>query len=178
VLHHERQRQSQKHVFQSFSSEDSSPEAIYAASIKQLKHIVVMFRHSCPGRFHSIYLNAALIRIMNDVINDINEPDWRFYFLLCFCMMQDLYVCFLIFEAQMQGMLAMAMKKNLITGADARVLRDKFLERGKHHKYSHDGGSFAIDLDLAMSSMEDAKAYAMAAEFNDMTLFDEFTNDG
>jgi hypothetical protein len=118
---------------ESFTSDDSSPETVFAASFRQLKQLAVMLRQLEANKFQSMYLNAGILAVMDAVLSNTNESDAKFYFLLCLCMTQDLYHCFPVFAFQFQGFLAMAMQTGLVSAAEAHGLLERFYESGKHH---------------------------------------------
>ena len=111
-----------QHGFSSWSPFSILPEAIFAASIRQLKDLMLIYTTRQPSATYNLFWHPAGMYVANAVLKDTTDPEWRFYFLLCFRAYQNLYLCFLAVEGIMQGFLAIAVASGSIDSAEASVL--------------------------------------------------------
>ncbi|KAJ4345723.1 uncharacterized protein N0V89_011858 [Didymosphaeria variabile] len=173
--------------FREFYEKHNSPEAIFSASVHQLKGIVVEYTSQHPSAAHHIYWATALLYVFNTIVKDRSDPFWRFYFWLCIHCYSQLFVCYPVVEGVVQSLLAIAVKYGAITRKDAtRVMQEGFYKDGAgkrarsrlggpQEKYP---GSYKFDLDLAVRDRDAADVSTLVARFEDMDMFDEFTRLG
>jgi hypothetical protein len=158
----------------SFSSQDSTPKAVFDASLNQLKQLILLCRLQHPRTMNTMFPNAALLQVSNTMVRDRTDPQWKDYLMLCLQSYQDLYVCFPVFEDVMQGILAMAIQNEALSSAEAREVMGKLKERGSHHETSEGVvGSFTIDFDLFMTKPDKADVHNVAQRFEEFAIFDE-----
>ena len=62
---------------------DSTPTAIFAASIKQTKRLVYIYRCNFEASTCSILWHSGLLYVMNEIIQSPPSQDAHFYYLLC-----------------------------------------------------------------------------------------------
>lgn len=98
----------------SFASSDSSPQAVYDASVNQLKQLV-LWAHLRYGDSLPIYVNAAFIILINGLLKANKSTSTfrqtsteRLYFDLCLKCISDLYVRFPLMVGMAQALLTMA----------------------------------------------------------------------
>jgi hypothetical protein len=145
--------------------------------VKQLKRLILVFRAHHPSATYSIRWHCALLYVANSVINDTSDPEWRFYFLLCIHCYQNLYPSFAIVEGVVQGLLALAVSKGAITLHEARALNAELATKASVHKLrAKVRGRWMVDLDLAVTNVEEATVDRLADRFEEITTFDEFTS--
>lgn len=163
-----------------FHAEDRTPEAISSASITQLKRLAIEYKQKYSKYHACASLNNGIIEVTNAVLNEHRDAEGKFYFLLCLCLVQDLYVCYPLYELEMQGFLAMAIKNEKISTSEATMLREKFYEKGKHHRTNQRNkspdGSFAIDFELAIKSAKDGRVKELSKKLQELLDFEQFTN--
>ena len=103
----------------------------------------------------------------------------RLYFMLCVRAWTDLYMCFPTFSEFTQAFLSMAMKAEILTGAEAQSSLMRLRANGRHHEGSQDtpiNVLSLIDFDVSLSQPEEASVNSLAQRFNDLATFSELTN--
>ncbi|KAI2613314.1 hypothetical protein GGR54DRAFT_616158 [Hypoxylon sp. NC1633] len=163
-----------------FLARDSSPEAVYAASVNQLKRLVVEYRSDSAASTYSILWHTGLIYLANAMLKDTEDPEWRLYLLLCIYGYESLSRPYRISEAIVQGLLSMTMRESNMTGSEAHriitELREGRLEGIKNDFEDGIRAKFMVDMELALEDPEKAKAENLAAQFDDLALFQDFLN--
>ncbi|TEA14931.1 Nitrogen assimilation transcription factor nit-4 [Colletotrichum sidae] len=158
----------------SFTSIDSHPKKIHAASVKQLRDLVVNYRtHHLAGSITG-FINPGLFTLSLALLEDRSDPLWRFYFVLCVRCWRDLYACYPVFRNVAQAFLSMAMQKDAFTASEAKELMEYIDDNGRHHA----GGAEAFTtfiFDPSAGAVGKLQIDAMARKFDEMVLFDEFT---
>ncbi|KAK6851886.1 hypothetical protein PG995_012011 [Apiospora arundinis] len=130
-----------------FTSADSSPGAIYEASVIQMKHIVLQHHLDYPGKLFSNFACAGYIQLCSTIagptslsnnsntINKSQRREQRFYFDICMCFFQDAYLQHELSLPIAQSLICMALQNNLIRASKARKIMKQFQERGEHHRH-------------------------------------------
>lgn len=166
-----------QHDLESWSPSSTSPEAIFTASLKQLKRLILVYKGRYRSAAYSIFWNAALLYVANAVLKDRNDPEWRFYFQMCIHSYQGLYPSFRAVEAIAQGLLAMAIDSGAITNLEAILMIQMFRENGNWHKLAdRPRGGYVLDLGLAITDHNAARVDNLVDRFEEITLFSEFTD--
>lgn len=179
--------------FQSYLTEASSPEAIFAASVRQLKGklrfshppnsrmlklpeaLTIQFTAQHPAATCSILWSAALIVLANAVLKDRLDPEWHFYFLYCVRMFQKLRSCYGIADSTVRGLVAVAVGDSAITNAEACMLIDGLKENEPTGLEEHITGSFVVDMDLALTDPVSAHVDVLVSRAQERRAFEEFT---
>ncbi|KAF1975215.1 hypothetical protein BU23DRAFT_458985 [Bimuria novae-zelandiae CBS 107.79] len=171
--------------FRQFGQEEhNSPEAIFAASVHQLKAIIIEYTSQHPAAAHHLYWHTALLYVFNAVVKDQTNPHWQFYFWLCLDCYSKLYICFPVMEGIVQSLLAIAVKYGAMTKTNAvSAMQDRFYRDGagkrarRRRGEPREGqrGTWMVDLDLAVRDRDAADVHTLIAKFEDMDMFDEFT---
>ncbi|KAK2009234.1 hypothetical protein LZ32DRAFT_620785 [Colletotrichum eremochloae] len=158
----------------SFSSTDSHPKQIYAASVNQLCDLIGHYRANYPVDSFSCFIGPGLFTLGLALLEDRTEPMWRFYFLLCLQCWRDLYVCYPLFRNVAQTFLSIAMQKNAFTSTEAKELMEYIDNYGRHHAKGAEALT-TFFFDLSAGAVSEFHIDAMARKLDDMILFDEFT---
>ncbi|KAI0122595.1 hypothetical protein F4814DRAFT_438582 [Daldinia grandis] len=161
-----------------FSAWDSSPDAVCAASVAQLKNLIVEYRSNFVESTCSILWHTGLLYLANATLKDTTDPDQRLYLMLCLYGYESLSRPFRISEVIVQGLLSMTLKGTDMTGSEAQRIVDE-LKEGRPDNAKQDLGhrtraTFMVDLDLALKHPEQAMAENLAAEFENLALFRDF----
>ena len=160
----------------SFTAEDGTPVTIFAASIKQLKQILVEVRLFHPKNRYLGLLNMALIHVSGAMLKDRGDKDWRFYFMLCLCFWHDLYTSYPLHRSLIRGLLAMALRERVISTLETHILEERVQRRGRHHEKLDDVlAAFTVDFNLALTKPEEADGTSLAQRFEELAVFSEFT---
>ncbi|KZL70449.1 C6 transcription factor, partial [Colletotrichum tofieldiae] len=169
----------------SFATKFATPEAAYAASVTQLKRLLLLYRLRYKSASLSMLWQTVVVYVANAMIREagtaVRAPDmppsddWRFYLDLCLAGLEDLYVSFPVFGSIAQGMVGMALRQAAIrTGKAARVLR-QLGEIEKQHAASQGmtdkvEARWIIDFDLAMTDPEAAQGRNLVEQLEGLML--------
>ncbi|KAK5990592.1 Nitrogen assimilation transcription factor nit-4-like protein [Cladobotryum mycophilum] len=162
-----------------FSSQASSPDAVYAASVNQLKRLIVVFRMNHKPSTYTILWHTALIYVANAVLRRTDEESWYFYFLLCVYGYEGLRRSWRVTEAITRGLLSMALRNGDISSETARHILKDVEENTKGPAASSPSeirATFMVDLDLAWSDPGSATVEKLAENFEENVAFRDYTN--
>lgn len=120
--------------------------------------------------------HTALIYVANAVLQDTRDSEWRSYFLLCIYGYENLRQSYRVAEAIGRGLLSMTLRNGDLTPGEARQILRQLQERGLSGISGDLRATFMVDLNLAMTDPDKAKVESLAHNFEDMALFQEFTN--
>ena len=134
-----------------------------------------MFRHTFPCASYAIFWHIALLHVANAALQDIADPQWRDYFLLCLNGYADLFVSFRVSEGIIKSLLSIALRLNIMTTAEAQALISRIHSSAMHHSNLEEvRPSFIVDLDLAVIDRSAAQLDTLCNSFDDLTIFKEF----
>ncbi|KAF2117392.1 hypothetical protein BDV96DRAFT_572001 [Lophiotrema nucula] len=170
------------HGFRSFKKSAPSPEAIFAASVKQLKALIFSYR-DLKAPISNRFWHCALMYVAGATLKEWRwNPEWRYYFLLCLYSYQKYFTAFAVYEEIVLGLLMMAISNGALRGEEARLItqelrkigagdvaREKEAERVRRRKL------FMIDFDRALTDQENASLDTLIQKYEEVTIFDEFT---
>jgi len=157
-----------------FSSTDSTPDAAFAASVDELKSLVLLYRSSAVMAPYSIIWHPALLYLGNALLSrsDESDPEWYAYFLVCIYGYASLRRRFRIAGSLARGLLSMALRRHRISSVHVRTILADFGEGEEGVR-----ALFAGDLGLAESDPYAARVETLAHQLDDLALFREFTNE-
>ncbi|KAL7915456.1 N-terminal fungal transcription regulatory domain-containing protein [Trichoderma velutinum] len=154
----------------------SSPELVYAASISQLKQLVVNYRLHFASSTYTILWHTALIYLANEILNTPKDDDWFFYFLLCVYGYERLRRSWRVTASISRALLSMALRKGDITSSTARrILKDLQSDRFRK-RFGEIRATFMADLDLAASDPGSATVEKQADDFEHNAMLRDYTN--
>ncbi|OTA66428.1 hypothetical protein K449DRAFT_365412 [Hypoxylon sp. EC38] len=163
-----------------FSAQDTSPNAVFAASVNQLKRLIVDYRTNYETSAYSILWHTGLLYLANAMLEDGEDPQTRLYFLLCVYGYERLKRPYRISRVIVQGLLSMMLRDTDMSSEEARKimddLRDGSWDRVAKEVDEKIRATFMVDLNLANKDPERANVENMAEEFEDMALFQDFLN--
>ncbi|RYO90667.1 hypothetical protein DL766_002864 [Monosporascus sp. MC13-8B] len=161
-----------------FSAWDSSPDAAFAASVNQLKTLIVEYRTNYMASAYSILWHSGLMYLANAMLRDTSDPEWRLYFLLCIYGYESLSRPYRISEVIAQGLLSMTLRDTNMSASEARKIMEDLHECGLDHVKKNMEeevrATFALDLTLALSDPAGATVENMAKEFDSFATFQDF----
>ncbi|KAK7993912.1 hypothetical protein PG989_007293 [Apiospora arundinis] len=165
-------------VGRSTSTADSlSPEAKFTASLHQLKHLTVTFHSAFPCSGYTAFWHVALLYVGNAVLQDSSDPQWRQYLDLCVSGYADLYCGFRVAGGIAKSLLALAVRRGLITLAEAQALLSGVYAKGAHHTLAERiNTTFVVDLSTAVSHRDASVLERLADTFDALAIFEEFTS--
>ncbi|KAI0417055.1 hypothetical protein F5X98DRAFT_342024 [Xylaria grammica] len=162
-----------------FTARDSTPDAVYAASVNQLKQLVVEYRSRHAVSTYSILWHNGLIYLANAMLR-CTDPEWHLYLLLCIYGYERLNRTYRISEVITQGLLTMTMRDTNMTGSEAYKIMEELKKRGlldvNEGLEDKIRATFMVDLNLALTNPEAAKAENMANEFTDLATFQDLVD--
>jgi hypothetical protein len=173
---------SKQHGFSTWNDKATSPQAIFAASVKQLKRIILTFKALDPAAGYFVSWHPALLFTVNAVLRDRNDPDRRFYFMRCIQSYRDLYTYFEIAKGVYQGLLFMGIDNKVINIAEATHMNKELHEKRRNQQHvqkmiaEHPSKyAFIMDPNTAIRDHSAALVDSMVEKFEEVTIFDEFT---
>ncbi|EWY84386.1 hypothetical protein FOYG_11846 [Fusarium oxysporum NRRL 32931] len=155
------------------NTSDSHPKAIYAASINQLKDLVFSYRANYPEASFTSYFNPRLFTLSLALLEDLQDPLWRYYFYICVRCWQDLYFCYPVFRDVTKAFLSMAMQKDAIPARETQELLQEIQQSAQQSAAANEAFTSFI-FDPVFSITSEAQVHAMADRFEEMVLFNEF----
>ncbi|EFQ25212.1 uncharacterized protein GLRG_00356 [Colletotrichum graminicola M1.001] len=165
-----------------FRSAEATPDAVYAASVNQLKRIVLLYRQKYPESSYCFCWHSALLYLANAMLTEakvsVHGPEWRFYFLLCMACFQTLYTGFQLAKGITLSLLSMALERGVMETSRARDIRRDLELRGRHHEVSDRVPvSWVVDLDLAMTDPSAAQAENLLQRLQQLQIHEPNEND-
>jgi hypothetical protein len=102
----------------------NTPDAAYAASMEQLKRLIITYRSKYPAPPYSFIWQTTLLYTGNAML--CSEEEERFtHFLICLYSCADMRQSYRVTEAIVRALLSMGMQNGVITGPVAqRILTD------------------------------------------------------
>jgi hypothetical protein len=178
-----------------FATPHATPEGIYAASVNQLKRLMLMHRlhHSKIG-LYSPFDHIPILYVMNALVHEASTAarqggtvgsvtmpaEWQFYLDLCLRGYQSMFESFPTFDSAAKGMLALALRHGVITARRAERVAAQLKEIGKKYDIAtHLGDArtgWIVDQDLGMTDPEAAAGGSLADELQNMMIHDNTDN--
>ncbi|KAK8013444.1 C6 transcription factor [Apiospora marii] len=178
---------------QRFTSAESSPSAIYTASVTHMKNIVLQHHIDHHGKHFFAFAYTGYMQLCSAIAGTSDNTEsqrhkQQFYFDVCMCFFQDATLQHAIAMPIAQGLLHIALESGLILASEVREVVRRFDERGKHHcpplETSSNSSSFfsamrqshiIVNFELAVVDYSAAQAHTLASKLEDRVLFNEFT---
>lgn len=155
----------------------STPDAVFAASVNQLKRLIIIYRFNYKSSAYSIIWHTALLYLANAMLQSTDAEDWLVYFLVCLYGYEGLRKSFRVAEVIVKGLLSMALRNGDMSGGHARRILAELQKNGLHDQVREEiRATFMVDLNLAMSQPGEATAEQLAGTFEDNALIMELTN--
>ncbi|KAK1966488.1 hypothetical protein LY78DRAFT_51898 [Colletotrichum sublineola] len=165
-----------------FQSAEATPDAVYAASVNQLRRIVLLYRQKYSKSSYCLCWSSALLYLANAMLAEAkvsrHEPEWRFYFRLCIACLQTLYTGFRLAKGITLSLLSMALESGVMEISQARDIKRDLELRGRHHEVSDRVPVFwVVDLDLAMTDPAAAQAENLVQKLQEFQIDEPNEND-
>lgn len=165
-----------KRRLKTFSSPASSPAAVCAASVSQLKRLIINYRLNYQSSTYTILWHTALVYVANAMLHSTKEEGWFFYFLLCVYGYEGLSRSWRVAEAISKGLLSMTLRNGDISSLKARKILLDFQSNSLDRFPGRIRATFMLDMDLALSDPGSATAENLAEHFEDNALLQDYTN--
>lgn len=162
----------------SFQAPTASPKAAYAASINQLKRLMLLARIYFPMNSCSAMGKTGLLYVANAMMAEVSSQDlsWQFYLRLCFVGFEDLHESFRVYGTLSEAVLGMALQRKAITKRQATAAKSELQAASELHRAVADlcdgkiDTECVIDLGLALKDCPAAQMEAMADRFRALDL--------
>ncbi|KAL8730799.1 MAG: hypothetical protein Q9181_004543 [Wetmoreana brouardii] len=155
----------------SASAANQPADAVFAASVNQLQQLMYIYRTCHRSATYTILWHTAMLYVANALFRDPSDPSLRSIFSFCLEGYRDLVASFPVAEGILRGLLTMAMHLRIISTSYARDILTQAHEKGKHHHMRQDlRANFMVDLNLALSSRENAKVENVARDFEQLAV--------
>lgn len=97
-------------------------EAIFAASVKQLKSLIITYGAEGKSAAYSVFWHPGLLYVVNVVLKDLSDNKWKAYFEFCIRAYCKLFSTFQFATGLARGLLGMALLKGAIRHEEALML--------------------------------------------------------
>lgn len=132
------------------SSISCLPDAVYHASLAHLKRILILYQlNYAEARYHC-YWNPVITYVAHAILNTPDDPEWRFYFLVCLQAFRKLSIVYSFAAICYKGIVTTALAKGRISSTAARNLIWQ-LTNGRGREGVRDTSSSRILLDYDAS---------------------------
>lgn len=158
-----------------FSNSQTTPNAVCAASVAQLKHLITDYRLNYRSSAYTILWHTALIYVINAILDGKRVQNWYSDLLLCIYAYESLGRSWRVAASIAKALLSLTMQKTDMPSRTARrILHD--LEKDRVGQMSSAiRATFMADLDLAVSDPSSATVENLARQFEDNLLLKDFT---
>lgn len=157
---------------QSFAARNSSPKAVFSASLDQLKHLAHTYRINYAEATSTFEWNHACFYIASAVIHDRTSDDWRGWFEMC---LRSYAVLLKSYGSAWQficGLIALAVKVRNIPMSEAYRYLNEF---GQHREIPRETGCLrvAVDQEKALTNRRVAQMDAVMEDFSSTAFMEE-----
>ncbi|OJJ47807.1 hypothetical protein ASPZODRAFT_141377 [Penicilliopsis zonata CBS 506.65] len=154
-----------------FEFSRTRPGDIFIASIRQLQRLVYIYRSNSKTATTAIIWHPAMLYVANHVLKDTSNPESRFYFLLCIRGYQRLARSFRLAGSVAQSIVGMARSSNIITAAEAQLIRTELEAESDTQPSSYEVLSrFIVDLKLSLDDPGAATMQQLVQNFNKISV--------
>ncbi|KAI9151383.1 hypothetical protein HJFPF1_08585 [Paramyrothecium foliicola] len=158
----------------SFSSQDSSPKAVFDASFRQLQRVLFDCAANYDPRFFNFTMSAAVLHTIYILFQNKDTLEWDFNLSLSMSWLKELFVRFAVMGKVAQAYMTLGMDSGMITSAGAQAFMEDLHHCGRQHNLADVAVSCIVDFEVAMSSKSGGRAQQLAQKFDEMALFHEF----
>ena len=156
-------------VFRSFTSAGSTRQAITAASLRQLKRLMIELRLHYPLAPCNSNWHPCLMYIANEALAESERDlEWQFYFMAALSGYSILAPAFRLGEIVFRALLTMAVDKGKFPAAKARKLFRENARRSAHHHFADSVPGTTLDFSVESSQGKTNTAGDLAARFESM----------
>ncbi|KAL2201605.1 hypothetical protein CC79DRAFT_1281978 [Sarocladium strictum] len=174
-----RSKATPKVKLRTFSAFDSTPDAAYNASVRQLKHLIVTYRSTHASSNYTIIWQTALLYTGSAMLRSADD-DRLEYFLICLRSFQSLRRSFRVTEVLAKALLSKAIQQaDISTSLASKILDDLRTTAPAGEEAATSGGliraPFKANLDVEGMDSE----YTMeqlAGQFEESIWIERYTN--
>ncbi|KAI1009715.1 hypothetical protein LB504_002987 [Fusarium proliferatum] len=165
-------------MLRTFGSDRASPKAVYHASIRQMKRLLLSYRFEFSLEASSVLWQTCVIYVANATIRDVeNDRDEMLFFLhLCLAGLKELFLSYRVFGSIAKGILGMAFRENVLSHQEFCRYLCRLKTIGKRYKVKGDDdddddnglrgvmAEWMVDLNLALTDPEHAQGGKLAEQ--------------
>nr|POE49548.1 virginiamycin b lyase [Quercus suber] len=164
-----------------FVAPDSSPDAVFMASFKQLQAMILVHsrRHALAGTHGNMV--PFLIYTLNANLKNQHGDISAFVLRHCAAILCELSQSFPVAATVLRGIMAMALRHRLVTFGDARAVENRMQQYEQQRDMASCAArsTFVLDFDHTTPATDVNKTVdALADEFQSRLAFYQFTADG
>lgn len=157
----------------------TTPDAVFHASIRQMKRILILFQlHYPESRYHAWWAPTAIYVAHAVLTASPPDPEWRFYFLVCLQAYRNLSLAYPFAATAYKATLTMAMAEGKLSAAKARDFHRQLVS-GKGREGVKDAKNLRVYIDLgrARKENESRNAEELAGDLERLALAREEAQD-
>jgi len=151
-----------------FTSPHATPSAVFDASLNQLRRLAHIFWDTFPCAPHALLWHPALLQVANVPLRGGGDPrSGAAAFRACLVGYLALGRGYPVARSVAKGLLAMAVRADLLDLAEARRAADGLLRETPHgSQRENEMQTLVVDLDLALVDLDGARIGSMAHAFD------------
>lgn len=159
-----------------FAASRANPQAVYHASIRQMKRLLLSYRLEFQLEALSVLWQTGVIYVANATMRADyhNRDEMQFFVNLCVAGLEELFMSYKVFGSITKGIIKMAIRQGSIEQTQVRRVRRRLRET--EQRFLVDGRStdemmamWMVDLDLAVTNPLGAQGGRLAKEFDRMS---------
>ena len=164
-----------QHHLRTFSGVAATPDAVCAASVAQLRHIITVYRLNCESSAYSILWHTALIYVTNAILDGDMQENEHLDLLSCIYAYEILARSWRVAAAIAKSLLSLAMQKSKMSSHTARHILHDLKNDRLDVFFGEIRATFMADLNLALTDPSSATVEYLAQQFEDNVLLKEYT---
>ncbi|RFN50197.1 nitrogen assimilation transcription factor nit-4 [Fusarium flagelliforme] len=142
----------------------------------RFKTFPLVYRKNYMSSTYTMLWHTGLIHVANANLGDTKDPAWRFYLFFCIQCYGRLRQAYRFAEAIGRSLLSMALQQGDLPASEARHIMEQYEESRLINPPYDIRATFMADLNLAMTNPSEASVESLADRFEDIAIFQEFTN--
>lgn len=158
-----------------FAGTGTTINAVCAASVAQLKHLIVSYQLNYRPLSYSILWHTAVIYVVNAILSGEGGPSWYPDLLLCIYAYETLNRSWRVAASIAKSLLSLAMKKGKLSSSTARRVISEINNDGAGKISDEIRATFMADLDLALSDPGSSTVEHLANQLETNMLFGDLT---
>lgn len=162
----------------SFTYAESTPQAVIEASLRQLKHLVLVFPSRYPAAAYSILWHPVCLYVANAVLMVPSAETQHLYqnqyherrrlFFLCALGYQNIASAYKLAVVILKALLDLAVGSSVVSKSEARMILSRAEERNKHWAWKDEmhTSRLKVDLQRAIVHPESADIASLVKAFD------------
>ncbi|CZR43818.1 uncharacterized protein FPRO_07265 [Fusarium proliferatum ET1] len=165
-------------MLRTFGTDRATPKAVYHASIRQMKRLLLSYRLEFSLEASSVLWQTCVIYVVNATIRDAetNRDEMLFFLHLCLAGLKELFMSYRVFGSITKGILGIAIREKVLSHQELCRYLGRLKTIGERYKVKDDDNEMSgvmakwiIDLDLALTDPELAQGGKLAEQTDRMS---------